>query len=312
MFEASPLCRRLNIKYPLILGGMSWIGKAKLAAAVSAAGGLGTLGAGAMSVSELSEEIRKYRSLSSAPFAVNLVMIDPSVEEKIEVIISERVPVAIFGAGNPGKSIRLLNKNGTITMGVVSSENLALLLERAGIDYIIGEGCESGGHIGNVGTMVLIPKLVDVLKVPVIAAGGIADGRGVAAAFMLGAAGVQVGTRFIASLESDAHPKYKDMVIKSGIRDTLVTGEELGHPVRVIKTVFTKKVRKMEIITKEETEKLLLGSFPKAYKEGNLEEGSFLAGQCVGLIHDIEPCEVIIRRMFDQASHLLEQSNNNH
>lgn len=292
-----------------MLGGMAWVGESNLAAAVSNAGGLGTLGSGAMSTEKLREEIRLCREKTRLPFAVNLLLLDTKVEEKIQIVIEENVAVAIFGAGNPGKLIQKCKEAGMITMGVVSSENLAILLERAGIDFIVGEGCESGGHIGTVTTFVLIPKLIDVLSIPVIAAGGIADGRGVAGAFMLGAQGVQVGTRFIASTESQAHAVYKDLLLKAGIRDTVVTGEKLGHPVRVLKTRFSKQILKLEQQSQEEAEKLLMGSFSKAYQDGNIEEGSFLAGQSAGLIHKISTCTEIITEMFDQAQRIIATFN---
>ncbi len=306
MFDSLPLCQRLNIRYPLLLGGMAWIGKAVLAAAVSNAGGLGTIGSGPMTLEELREEIIRCKSLTRNPFAVNLIMLDPSVEEKVSLLLELEVPVVIFGAGNPGAYLDTFRQRGTVTMGVVSSENLALLLERAGVDFVIGEGSESGGHIGSVTTMVLIPALVDLLHTPVIAAGGIADGRGVAAAFMLGAQGIQMGTRFIASVESDVNDTYKQMILKSGIRDTIVTGERLGHPVRVLKTSFSKKIKKMELESSDEAERLLLGSYRKAYQCGNLHEGSFLAGQSVGLVHEISTCRDIIEKLFTEAAILLE------
>ncbi|HPB86741.1 MAG TPA: nitronate monooxygenase [Thermotogota bacterium] len=309
MFDSLPLCQCLKIKYPLILGGMAWIGKGALAAAVSNAGGLGTIGSGSMTLVELREEINRCRMSTTKPFAVNILMLDPAVEEKVSLLLELRVPVVIFGAGNPGAFLETFRRAGAVTMGVVSSENLALLLERAGVDFIIGEGCESGGHIGSVTTMVLIPALADLLRTPVIAAGGIADGRGIAAAFMLGAQGVQIGTRFIASVESDANETYKQMILKSGIRDTVVTGERLGHPVRVLKTSFSKKIKRMELDSSEEAERLLLGSYRKAYQNGNLHEGSFLAGQSAGLVHEVSTCQEIIDKMFTQATTILEYTN---
>jgi len=306
MFDSLPLCRLLGIKYPLILGGMAWVGKAALAAAVSNAGGLGTIGSGSMTIEVLRSEIDRCRALTAKPFAVNLLMLDPDAEAKAALLLELRVPVVVFGAGNPGVFVEAFRRREIVTMGVVSSENLALLLERAGVDVIIGEGCESGGHIGSVTTMVLIPALADLVRTPIVAAGGIADGRGIAAAFMLGAQGVQIGTRFIASVESDANDTYKQLILKAGVRDTIVTGEDLGHPVRVLKTPFSRKIKKMERQSADEVDSLLLGSFRKAYQNGNLNEGSFLAGQSAGLVHDISTCQEIIERMFAQAATLLE------
>ena len=284
----------LDIEYPIIEGGMAWVGTGALAAAVSNAGGLGTIGSGSMTPEILKQHIDIVKSQTKKPFAVNIMLLNPYVEELIELVLSEKVPVVIFGAGNPGKYIKKLKENGIKVMAVVASENLAVRLERSGVDAIIGEGMECGGHIGDVTTLVLISKLSKMLKVPLVAAGGIADSTTAAATFMLGAEGVQMGTRFIATPECEAHQTYKDLVIKSGIRDAVITGSKIGHPARVIKTKFAKKIKELEMASPEEAERMMVGSLRKAFMEGNKEEGSFMAGQSCGLITSIKPVKDII------------------
>ncbi|BBE30525.1 2-nitropropane dioxygenase [Tepiditoga spiralis] len=284
----------LDIEYPIIEGGMAWVGTGTLAAAVSNAGGLGTIGSGSMTPEILKQHIDIVKSQTNKPFAVNIMLLNPYVEELIKLVLSEKVPVVIFGAGNPGKYIKKLKENGIKVMAVVASENLAIRLERNGVDAIIGEGMECGGHIGDVSTLVLISKLAKMLKVPLIAAGGIADSTTAAATFMLGAEGIQMGTRFIATPECEAHQTYKDLVVKSGIRDAVVTGSKIGHPARVIKTKFAKKIKELEMASPEEAEKMMVGSLRKAFIEGNKEEGSFMAGQSCGLIESIKPVKNII------------------
>jgi len=284
----------LNIKYPILEGGMAWVGTAKLAAAVSNAGGLGTIGSGNMDAKLLKNQIDTIRKLTDKPFAINVIMLNPHIEEVIELIIQEKVPIAILAAGNSSKYISKLREKGIKTLAVVSSENLALRLENAGAQAIIGEGMECGGHIGDVTTMVLVPKLVEILSVPVIAAGGIADGKGAVAALSLGAEGIQMGTRFIATYECEAHENYKKKIIDAGIRDTIITGQKMGHPARIIKTKFGKKIAKLEASSPEEAEEALVGSLMKAFVYGDEERGSFMAGQSSGLINEIKSVKDVI------------------
>ncbi|GAB6188727.1 enoyl-[acyl-carrier-protein] reductase FabK [Marinitoga arctica] len=288
------ITKLLKIKYPILEGGMAWVGTAKLAAAVSEAGGLGTIGAGSMTPEILKTSIKEIKKLTNKPFAVNIILVNPYVDQLVEIVREEKVPVVIFGAGNPGKYIKSLKENNIKILAVVSSENLAIRLEKIGVDAIIGEGMEAGGHIGDVSTMILIPKLVDVLNVPVIAAGGIADLRGMRAALKLGAEGIQMGTRFIATYECEAHENYKKLILKAGIRDAIVTGATIGHPARVIKTKFAKKIKHLEIASPEEAEEMLVGSLRKAFVSGDLENGSFMAGQSAGLINDIKSVKEIV------------------
>jgi len=298
-YENNRVTKLFGIKYPIFEGGMAWVGTAKLAAAVSNAGGLGTIGSGSMTPDILESEIKKIKKLTDKPFAVNVIMLNPYVEEIIKLLIKEEVPVAILAAGNPSKYIDKLKKVGIKTVAVVSSENLALRLEQKGIDAVIGEGMECGGHIGDVTTMVLIPKLADMLSVPVIAAGGIADYRGALASFMLGAEGIQMGTRFIATIESEAHENYKSKVVKSGIRDTLIAGARLGHPARSLKNKFMKNVIKAEVGSAVEAEEMMLGSLKRAFLDGDKDNSAFMAGQSTGLVENIKSVEDIIKEMFE-------------
>ncbi|KLO24213.1 MULTISPECIES: nitronate monooxygenase [unclassified Marinitoga] len=284
----------LKIKYPVLEGGMAWVGTPKLAAAVSETGGLGTIGAGGMTPDILKNAIKEIKRLTNKPYAVNIILVNPYAEQLVEIVKEENVPVVIFGAGNPGKYIMPLKEKNIKVLAVVSSENLAKRLEKAGIDAIIGEGMECGGHIGDVSTMVLIPKLVDVLNIPVIAAGGIADLRGMRAVLELGAEGIQMGTRFVATHECEAHENYKKLILKAGIRDAIVTGASIGHPARVIKNKFAKKVKKLELSSPEEAEEMMVGSLKKAFLYGDLENGSFMAGQSAGLINEIKSVKEIV------------------
>ncbi|KLO21333.1 2-nitropropane dioxygenase [Marinitoga sp. 1197] len=284
----------LKIKYPVLEGGMAWVGTPKLAAAVSETGGLGTIGAGGMTPDILKNAIKEIKGLTNKPYAVNIILVNPYAEQLVEIVKEENVPVVIFGAGNPGKYILPLKEKNIKVLAVVSSENLAKRLEKAGIDAIIGEGMECGGHIGDVSTMVLIPKLVDVLNIPVIAAGGIADLRGMRAVLELGAEGIQMGTRFVATHECEAHENYKKLILKAGIRDAIVTGASIGHPARVIKNKFAKKIKKLELSSPEEAEEMMVGSLKKAFLYGDLENGSFMAGQSAGLINEIKSVKEIV------------------
>ena len=298
----------LGIQYPIFQGGMAWIAESTLAAAVSNAGGLGIIAGGSAPIDYLREQIRRCKELTNKPFGVNIMLMSPNAEELAKRVIEEKVPVVTTGAGNPGKYMAAWKEAGVKVIPVVPSVALAVRMERAGADAVIAEGTESGGHIGENTTMCLVPQVVDAVEIPVIAAGGIADGRGVAASFMLGAQGVQVGTRFLAAQECQIHPTYKELVVKAKDTDSIVTGRYTGHPCRNVRTKFTKKLASGEkdgSLTPDEFEQLTLGSLRKAVQEGNLEEGSFLCGAIAGMIKEVKPAKEIIEEMFAQAEKLL-------
>ena len=304
----SAVTELLGIEYPIFQGGMAWIAESTLAAAVSNAGGLGIIAGGSAPIDYLREQIRRCKSLTDKPFGVNIMLMSPNAEELAQLVIDEKVPVVTTGAGNPGKYMAAWKEAGVKVVPVIPSVALAVRMERAGADAVIAEGTESGGHIGENTTMCLVPQVVDAVKIPVIAAGGIADGRGIAASFMLGAQGVQVGTRFLASEECQIHPTYKDLVVKAKDTDSIVTGRYTGHPCRNVKTKFTKKLASGEkdgSLTPDEFEQLTLGSLRKAVQDGNLEEGSFLCGAIAGMINEVKPAKEIIEEMFAQADKLL-------
>lgn len=297
----------LNIEYPIIMGGMAWAGTAKLAAAVSEAGGLGVIGTGAMTPDILESEIDRARELTSKPIGVNILLLSPYAEDLIKVAMEKEVDAITFGAGNPAKYIPELKERGIKIIPVVASDSLARLVERSGADAVIAEGMESGGHIGEVTTMVLVNKVARSVSIPVIAAGGIADGRGMAAAFALGAEGVQMGTRFVATDESEVHPEYKKRIVKASIRDTVVTGAKLGHPARVLKTPFSKKILELETKSFEEAERALLGSLRRAVLEGDVSSGSFMAGQSAGLVNDIKPVKEVIEDIVREFREVIDE-----
>jgi len=294
------ICDLLNIQYPILMGGMSWAGTPKLAAAVSNAGGLGIIGAGAMRAEHLKAAIDQIRTLTDKPFGVNIILVSPSADELVDLVIQEHVPVVTFGAGNPSKYIERLKEANIKVIPVVASDNMARMMERIGADAVIAEGMESGGHIGEVTTLVLVNAVCRAVSIPVVAAGGIADGKAMAAMFALGAEGIQMGTRFIATKEADTHQNFKNLIVKSNIRDTVVTGATLGHPARVIETRFAKKVKELEVKSLQEAEEILVGSLRKAVVDGNIEEGSFMAGQCVGLIDEIKSVEDVIKDIINE------------
>lgn len=298
----------LGIEYPILQGGMAWIAESTLASAVSNGGGAGIIAGGSAPIDYLREQIRKTKSLTDKPFGVNIMLMSPNADDLAQLVIDEKVSFVTTGAGNPAKYIKAWKDANIKVIPVVSTVNLAKRMERSGADAIIAEGTESGGHIGDNTTMCLVPQVVDAVSVPVIAAGGIADGRGVAASFMLGAEGVQVGTRFLASEEVQINPVYKELVIKAKDTDNIVTGRFTGHPCRNIKTKFSKKLQTFERDggTPEQFEEITLGSLRKAVQDGNIEEGSFLCGAIAGMITDIKPCADIIKEMFDQAERLLK------
>ncbi len=299
MFEQNVICKLLGIKYPIFQGGMAWIGTAELASAVSNAGGLGIIGAGHMPPEVLRAEIQKAKKWTEKPFGVNIMLMSPYVKEVMQVVIDEKVPVVTTGAGNPGEYIAALKEIGTKVIPVVASVALAKRLERVGVDAVIAEGTESGGHIGDITTMALVPQVVDALDIPVIAAGGIADSRGITAAFALGAQGVQMGSRFVLSEECIAHENYKNMVLKAKDRSTVVTGRTLGHPARVIANKLTRTYLEMEAAgaSSEELEKLGVGSLHRATHEGDVQNGSVMIGQIAGMLQDIKPVSQIIEEI---------------
>lgn len=299
----------LGCQYPIIQGGMAWIAEHNLAAAVSNAGGIGLIAGGSAPIDYLREQIRLCKEKTDKPFGVNIMLMSPNAEDLAQLCIDEKVAVVTTGAGNPGKFIPAWKEAGIKVIPVIPSVALAKRMERAGADAVVAEGTESGGHIGENTTMCLVPQVVDALEIPVIAAGGIADGRGIAASFMLGAEGVQIGTRFLASEECQIHPTFKELVVKAKDTDSVVTGRYTGHPCRNIKTKFSKMLANGEkdgSLTPEQFEEVTLGSLRKAVQDGNLEEGSFLCGAIAGMINDIKPCEAIVKELMEQAERLLK------
>lgn len=296
MFENNAICKLLKIKYPIFQGGMAWIGTAELVSAVSNAGGLGLIGAGHMPPDILKKEIQKCKGWTDKPFGVNIMLMSPFVKEVMQLMVDERVPVVTTGAGNPGEYLPALKEVGTKVIPVVASVALAKRLAKGGVDAVIAEGCESGGHIGETSTMPLIPQVVDAVEVPVIAAGGFADSRGMAAAFALGASAIQMGTRFVLSKECIAHENYKNFVLKAKDRSTVVTGRSLGHPVRVLANKLTRTFQEMEAAgaSPEELEKLGAGTLHLATHKGDVENGSVMIGQISGMLDDIKPVKEII------------------
>lgn len=300
----SRICKILNIKYPIIQGGMAWVATAELAAAVSNAGGLGIIAAGNAPAKVIKEEIEKIKKLTDKPYGINVMLLSPFVDEIMDLVIQEKVPVVTTGAGNPGKYLKKLKEINTKIIPVIPSVALAKRVERSGVDAIIVEGTEAGGHIGELTTMVLVPQVVDAVNIPVIAAGGIADGRGMLAALALGAEGVQVGTRFICSKECKIHKDYKQVVLKAKDRDTVVTARSTGHPVRVIRNKLTKEFERLEKTgaNAEEFEKLGAGRLRISVVDGDVENGSVMAGQIAGLVNEIKSCKEIIEEMIQKTS----------
>lgn len=301
----------LGIEYPILQGGMAWIAESTLASAVSNAGGLGIIAGGSAPIDYLRDQIRKTKSMTDKPFGVNIMLMSPNAEELAKLVVEEKVPVVTTGAGNPGKYMEAWKAAGIKVIPVVPSVALAKRMERAGADAVVAEGTESGGHIGQNTTMCLVPQVVDAVEIPVIAAGGIADGRGVAAAFMLGAEGVQVGTRFLACTECQIHENYKNAVIAAKDTDNAVTGFYSGSPCRCIKSKYTKKLQDMEkkAAPPEDFEALTVGSLRKAVVDGNTDEGSMLCGLIAGMINDVKPAAEIVKEMMGQAEKLLGGTN---
>lgn len=297
------ICDLLKIEYPIIQGGMAWVAESNLAAAVSNAGGLGIIAAGSAPGEVVREQIQNAKKLTEKPFGVNIMLLSPHAAEVAKVLVEEKVPVVTTGAGNPESFIPMWKEAGIIIIPVVASVAMAKRMERSGADAIIGEGCEAGGHIGELTTMTLIPQLVDAVNIPVIAAGGIGDGRGFAAVLMLGAKAGQIGTRFVVSHESIVHDNYKKRIIASKDIDSQVTGRSTGHPVRSIRNQMTRNYLKLEQEGKsfEELEILTLGSLRKAVLEGDMVNGSVMAGQIAGLISKEQSCKEIMEEIISEA-----------
>ncbi len=302
--NSKKLINLLNIQYPILQGGMAWVATGELALAVSKAGGLGIIGAGNAPADKIREEVRKVKSADpSLSFGVNLMMLSPFIDDVVEVVLEEGVPIVTTGAGNPGKYMERFSDAGMKVIPVVPSTALAKRMVSQGADAIIVEGNESGGHIGELTTMALVPQVVDAVDVPVIAAGGIGDGRGLVAALSLGASGVQMGTRFIVARECQVHQKYKATLLKAKDRDTVVTARSTGHPVRIIKNKLAKELLKMEAngVTKEEIEEYGVGRLSKAVLEGDVDFGSVMAGQITGMISKEQTAEEIIQEVIREA-----------
>jgi enoyl-[acyl-carrier protein] reductase II len=307
----TPVCDILGIEYPIFQGGMAWIADGRLAAAVSNGGGLGIISAMNAGADYLREQISIARGLTDKPFGVNIMLMSPFVEEVSRVVAEEKVAVVTTGAGNPAKYIPAWKAAGIKVIPVVASVALCKLLTRAGADAIIAEGGESGGHVGETTTLALVPQVVQATHLPVIAAGGIADGRGVAACFMLGAQGVQLGTRFLVADECSVHDNYKDKIISANDIATITTGKRLGHPVRSLKTPFARAYFKAEYssISDEELEAMGAGALRLAAVEGDLEKGCFLAGQAAGMVQKRQPAAEMIRELFEEAENVLSGAN---
>lgn len=300
----------LQIENPIIQGGMAWVAEHNLAAAVSAAGGLGIIGAANAPASWVRDEIRKARELTDKPIGVNVMLLSPYADEVAQVLAEEKVPVITTGAGNPGKYMEMWKAAGSKVIPVVASVALARMMERGGADAVIAEGTESGGHIGASTTMTLVPQVVDAVKVPVIAAGGIGDGRGMAAAFMLGAEAVQLGTRFVVATESICHPNYKERIIKAKDIDSAVTGRSHGHPIRQLRNQMTKEYiqKEQEGVPFEELELLAVGSLRNAVVDGDVKHGTVMAGQIAGLVKKEQPCKEIVEELMEEATALMQKN----
>lgn len=301
--------RLLGTTYPVIQGGMAWVAEYHLAAAVSNAGGLGIIGAASAPPEVVREQIRQAKKLTDRPFGVNVMLLNPNAPEVAKIVIEEGVKVVTTGAGNPAKFMDDWKSAGVVVIPVVASVAMAKLMERGGADAVVAEGMESGGHIGAQTTMTLVPQVVDAVNIPVIAAGGIADGRGVAAAMMLGAEGVQLGTRFVTAKESIAHENYKERIIKAKDIDSEVTGMSTGHPIRVLRNQMSREYLRMEKegASFEELEQLTLGSLRKAVMDGDVKNGSLMAGQCAGLVKKQQSCKEIVEELMTEADELLNR-----
>ena len=297
----------LQIEYPIIQGGMAWVAEHHLAAAVSEAGGFGLIGAASAPPEIVREEIRKAKELTDKPFGVNIMLLNPNADEVAKIVVEEGIQAVTTGAGNPEKYMPMWKEAGVKVIPVVASVAMAKRMERYGADAVVAEGMEAGGHIGNQTTMALIPQIVDAVNIPVIAAGGIGDGRGVAASFMLGAEGVQMGTRFVVADESIVHDNYKDRIVKAKDIDSVVTGQSTGHPVRCLRNQMTKEYikKEQEGVPFEELERMTLGSLRKAVMDGVILNGSVMAGQIAGLVSKRQSCKEILQEIMTEAEKLL-------
>ena len=305
------ICDLLGLKYPIFQGGMAWISDAELAAAVSNAGGLGLISAMNADGAYLRGEIKKCRELlndDSLHFGVNIMLMSPHADEVAEIVMEEHVPAVVTGAGMPSKYMKGWVNAGIKVIPVVPSVAIAKMVERMGACAVVAEGGESGGHVGDLTTMTLVPQVADAVKIPVLAAGGIADGRGIAAAFMLGASGVQCGTRFLTAYECTVHPEYKKKILAAKDIDTIVTGKRLGHPVRSLKNQFSRRFQEMEYesVAAEEIETFGAGALRRAAKEGDMKNGSIMAGQCAAMVKDEKSAKAIIEDMFQEAEAILK------
>ena len=297
----------LQIEYPIIQGGMAWVAEHHLAAAVSEAGGFGLIGAASAPPEIVREEIRKAKELTDKPFGVNIMLLNPNADEVAKIVVEEGIQAVTTGAGNPEKYMPMWKEAGVKVIPVVASVAMAKRMERYGADAVVAEGMEAGGHIGNQTTMALIPQNVDAVNIPVIAAGGIGDGRGIAASFMLGAEGVQMGTRFVVADESIVHDKYKDRIVKAKDIDSVVTGQSTGHPVRCLRNQMTKEYikKEQEGVPFEELERMTLGSLRKAVMDGDILNGTVMAGQIAGLVSKRQSCKEILQEIMGEAEKLL-------
>lgn len=297
----------LQIEYPIIQGGMAWVAEHHLAAAVSEAGGFGLIGAASAPPEIVREEIRKAKELTDKPFGVNIMLLNPNADEVAKIVVEEGIQAVTTGAGNPEKYMPMWKEAGVKVIPVVASVAMAKRMERYGADAVVAEGMEAGGHIGNQTTMALIPQIVDAVNIPVIAAGGIGDGRGVAASFMLGAEGVQMGTRFVVADESIVHDNYKDRIVKAKDIDSVVTGQSTGHPVRCLRNQMTKEYikKEQEGVPFEKLERMTLGSLRKAVMDGDILNGTVMAGQIAGLVSKRQSCKEILQEIMTEAKKLL-------
>lgn len=304
----SKICDLLGIQYPVFQGGMAWIADGKLAAAVSEGGGLGIIAAGNAPGDYVREQIRIARGLTEKPLGVNIMLMSPFADEIAQIVIEEKVEVVTTGAGNPSKYMKEWMAADIKVIPVVASVAMAKLMTRLGASALIAEGGESGGHVGELTTMVLVPQICDATDLPVIAAGGIADGRGVAAAFMLGACGVQMGTRFLSAYECTIHPVYKEKILKAKDLCTMVTGKRLGHPVRSLRTPFARDYSKAEYggMPDDELEALASGALAVAVKEGDLKTGCFLSGQIAAMVNKEQPAAEIVKEIMEEAEPILK------
>lgn len=303
----SEICEMLGIEYPVFQGGMAWIADGKLAAAVSEGGGLGIIAAGNAPGEYVREQIRIAKSSTSKPIGVNIMLMSPYADEVAVVVVEEKVDVVTTGAGNPSKYMASWKAAGIKVIPVIASVGMAKLMTRLGASALIAEGGESGGHVGELTTIVLVPQVCDATTLPVIAAGGIADGRGVAAAFMLGACGVQMGTRFLSAEECTIHPTYREKILKANDLCTMVTGKRLGHPVRSLRTQFARNYADAEYggMPDDELEALATGALRLAVQEGNLDRGCFLSGQIAAMVKRVQPAAEIVKEVMDEAEPIL-------